>query len=211
MANVKHLKTGDSEPSFDQNDKIHLLSMRFCPYAQRVHLVLNAKKIQYDTTNINLTNKPEWFTKYSPHGNVPALYLKNEAGKPWIYESLIVCDYLDEKYPEVQLYPKDAAQKAIDRLLIQRHDATSMKIFGLLFGRLPDTTTLEKEVFDAIDSFEVELKNRGTTFFGGSSPGMLDFMLWPIYERIGVLRRFLGDKYQFENKRYPKLVSILVH
>jgi pyrimidodiazepine synthase len=44
--------------------------MRFCPYAQRVHLVLDAKGIAYHTIFINLTEKPEWLTEKSPLGKL---------------------------------------------------------------------------------------------------------------------------------------------
>lgn len=44
--------------------------MRFCPYAQRTVLILNAKKVPYEVVNINLTEKPEWLTSKSPFGNV---------------------------------------------------------------------------------------------------------------------------------------------
>lgn len=42
--------------------------MRFCPYAERSVLVLNAKNLQYDVVFINLDNKPEWIFQYSPKG-----------------------------------------------------------------------------------------------------------------------------------------------
>lgn len=45
--------------------------MKFCPYAQRAHLVLDAKKIPYNVCFINLTEKPEWFSKVSALLKVP--------------------------------------------------------------------------------------------------------------------------------------------
>lgn len=64
--------------------------MRFCPYAQRVHLVLEAKGIPYHTININLTEKPDWLFEANPLGKVPALELVNEPGNPFLAESLII-------------------------------------------------------------------------------------------------------------------------
>lgn len=81
--------------------------MRFCPYAHRVHLVLDAKKIPYHSIFINLNDKPEWLTEYSPLGKVPALQLITADGKPALIESLIIAEYLDEMYPEPRLFPKD--------------------------------------------------------------------------------------------------------
>lgn len=92
--------------------------MRFCPYAQRAHLVLEAKNIPYHTTNIDLKKKPEWLPQKSALGKVPALELPGEQ-EP-IIESLIIADYLDEKYPQNPLHSKDPLQKSRDRILVER-------------------------------------------------------------------------------------------
>lgn len=42
--------------------------MRFCPYAQRTILALNAKNVDYEVVNVDLVNKPEWFPRKSPLG-----------------------------------------------------------------------------------------------------------------------------------------------
>lgn len=67
--------------------------------------------------NVNLTEKPEWLYEKSPLGKVPTLEL--ESGD-CIYESMIIADYLDEKYPQRPLYPKDPLKKAKDKLLIDQ-------------------------------------------------------------------------------------------
>lgn len=57
---------GDALPPY--NGKLRLFAMRFCPYAERSVLVLNAKKLEYDLVFVNLDNKPEWVFQYSPKG-----------------------------------------------------------------------------------------------------------------------------------------------
>ncbi|KAJ8937131.1 hypothetical protein NQ318_019393, partial [Aromia moschata] len=71
----------------------------------------------YDIVNINLSSKPDWLYDKSPYGKVPALEL--ETGDV-LYESLIIVDYLDERYHQHQLHAKDPLQKAKDRLLIEQ-------------------------------------------------------------------------------------------
>jgi len=66
--------------------------------------------------NINLYSKPDWYYDKSPYGKVPALELEN--GEV-LYESLIIADYLDEKYRAHVLHSTDPLQKAKDRLLIE--------------------------------------------------------------------------------------------
>lgn len=87
---------GSQIPKFPEDGKLRLYSMRFCPFAQRSHLVLEAKNIPYHTANINLKEKPEWLVQKSPLGKVPALEIPSEKGDPLI-ESLIIADYLDDK------------------------------------------------------------------------------------------------------------------
>lgn len=53
----------------------------------------------------------------SPMGKVPALELDN--GEV-LYESLIIADYLDEKYHAHRLHAKDPLQKAKDQLLLKQ-------------------------------------------------------------------------------------------
>lgn len=58
--------SGDPLPPY--NGKLRIYNMRYCPYAQRTVLVLNAKKIDYEVVNIDLVDKPEWLTSKSLFG-----------------------------------------------------------------------------------------------------------------------------------------------
>jgi len=205
VTETKHFKAGDAEPNFPDDGKLHLISMRFCPYAQRTHIILEAKKIPYHTYNINLAEKPEWLTKYSPLGKVPALGLSNEKGKPFIHESLVIADYLDEKYPEKKLYPKDPLAKAVDKLLIERFNNVSSGFYKIAFGS--NAAEGLTQISNGLDDFEKELEKRGTTFFGGDEPGMLDYMIWPWVERLAVLKYIDGDKFELDKTRFAKLVQ----
>lgn len=125
--------SGSPLPTFANDGKLSLFSMRFCPFAQRAHLVLDAKNIPYNVTNIHLKAKPEWFTQKSPLGKVPALELPEAPGEPLI-ESLVICDFLDEKYPENQLSAKDPLQRARDKILIERFNAFITPFYRIMFS-----------------------------------------------------------------------------
>lgn len=83
----------------------------------------------YDIVNIKLSDKPEWFLEKYPLGKVPAI--ETESGDS-LYESLIISDYLDEKYPERPLQPKDPMQKAKDRILVEHFSKVSITAVFLL-------------------------------------------------------------------------------
>jgi len=175
----KHLGKGSTNPPLVQG-QLRLYSMRFCPYAQRAHLVLDAKKIPHDVVNIKLSDKPEWYFERNPIGKVPAI--ETESGD-CLYESLIIADYLDEKYPERPLQPKDPMQKAKDRILVEHFSKVTANLYKILIGT---DCTCDAIVTD-LDLFEKELTVRATRFFGGDLPGMLDYMIWPWFEKIDAL------------------------
>lgn len=52
----------------------------------------------------------------NPLAKVPTLKFD---GDKILYESLVICDYLDEKYPEPKLHPSDLYQKSVDRMLVE--------------------------------------------------------------------------------------------
>ena len=76
------------------------------PCAQKVRIVLSEKNLQWEKYEVNLPEKenlsPEYL-KLNPLGVVPTLV---DGGKA-IIESSIICEYLDDKYPEPGLRPDD--------------------------------------------------------------------------------------------------------
>lgn len=176
--------------------------MRFCPYAQRAHLVLNAKKVPHHTVFINLTEKPEWLVEVSPLLKVPALELVAEKDHPALIESLIIAEYLDEKYPQNPLLPKDPLKRAQDKILVERFSGITNAFMKILL----QNTGLD-DFWTVLDIFEEELTKRGTRYFGGNKPGFVDYMIWPWLERLAIIEFVLKDSYSFDEKRFAKLAQ----
>ncbi|KAH8379131.1 hypothetical protein KR009_003209 [Drosophila setifemur] len=207
MSETEHFTVGSAKPVFPDDGIMKLYSMRFCPYAHRVHLVLDAKKVPHHDVYINLKEKPEWFREVSSSTKVPALELAREPGNPVLIESLIICDYLEEKYPQVPLYPKDPLKKAQDKILVERFGQFISAIYKLLLHDNPAELG-NTDLYAGLDIYEEELKLRGTDYFGGESPGMLDYMIWPWCERFGGLKYELGDGVDLDPARFGTLVGI---
>lgn len=201
--NGPHLRKGSKQPPAQPKGKLRLYSNRFCPYSQRVMLVLDSKKIAYDVVNINLYSKPDWFYDKSPFGKVPALELENG---DVLFESLIIADYLDEKYRAHHLHSTDPLQKAKDRLLIEEFNRVVNTMYKVLtsIGRV--NLEDDEAVANGLVRFDRELANRGTPFFGGSKPGMLDLMIWPWCERAEILKLF-GNANLLKKDKYRKLLE----
>lgn len=177
--------------------------MRFCPYAARVHLVLDAKNLPYHTVNIHLNDKPEWLFAANPLGKVPALQLVDKPNKPFVYESMLIAEYLDEVHPDNKLYPIDPFAKLQEKLWIERFGPVATKFHQTFV----DGVAAWNDILDGLDEFEKELKRRDTIYFGGVKPNILDYAIWPWFTRTEVADQIFGDGCEFSEKRFPKLVN----
>ena len=96
---------------------IKLYDFASSPNCQRVIVVLEEKKLPYEKVPVDLKKmeqkKPD-FLKLNPYGKVPVII----DGSTVLYESLIINDYLEEKYPETPLMPKDPGKRAKARILL---------------------------------------------------------------------------------------------
>lgn len=184
--------------------------MRFCPFAHRVHLVLNAKNIPYHVIYINLSDKPEWYAEVNPNGKVPAVQLVHEPYSPFLVESMIICEYLDEKFPDVHLYPRDPLDKAQTKIWIERFGPIAGSFYRLVYEKNAEDVNdkLLNDLYVGLKPFEEELTKRGTEFFGGQNPNILDYAIWPWFERLGILSTIVGEKFQFDHNNFPSLVSV---
>jgi len=93
-----------------------------CPYCARVRIVLAQKGLSYETVVVDLDDRPAWIYAKNPLGKVPVL----EEDDLVLPESVVIMEYLEERYPEPALWPADPAARAAGRLLVER--------FGRLSG-----------------------------------------------------------------------------
>lgn len=198
---------GSEQPALPKDGLLRLYSMRFCPYAARAHLVLDAKSIPHHTLNINLSDKPDWLFDVNPIGKVPAVHLVNEPDAPFLSESLIIMEYLDEKYPEPKLMSSNPLQRAQDRLWIERFNGVA-GAFHRGSVNTADPLKAWQDVLIALDPFETELKRRGTVLFGGSTPNIIDYAIWPWLQRVDISKEIFGPGCEFDKEKYPALVGI---
>ena len=96
---------------------IKLYDFKSSPNCQRVKVVLAEKNLTYEIVPVDLRKqeqkKPEYL-KLNPYGKVPVLTDDFTV----LYESLIINEYLNEKYPDPPLMSKDPGGKAKARILI---------------------------------------------------------------------------------------------
>jgi glutathione S-transferase len=95
---------------------IKLYDFKASPNCQRVKIVLAEKTLPYEIVPIDLRKQeqktPE-FLKLNPYGKVPALTDEGTV----LYESCVINEYLNEKYPNPALMPADFGKRAKARIL----------------------------------------------------------------------------------------------
>ena len=101
-----------------------------CPYCARVRIVLAEKGLEHETVVVDLDDRPTWIYEKNPLGRVPVL----EEDTFVLPESVVINEYLEERYPRPPLWPADPAERAAGRLLVERFDQLSRPYYALRRG-----------------------------------------------------------------------------
>ena len=91
-----------------------LYSGTTCPFSQRCRFVLFEKGMDFEIRDVDLFNKPEDVNVMNPYGQVPILVERDLI----LYESNIINEYIDERFPHPQLMPGDPVARARVRLFL---------------------------------------------------------------------------------------------
>ncbi len=91
-----------------------LYSGTTCPFSQRCRFVLFEKGMDFEIRDVDLYNKPEDIAIMNPYGQVPILVERDLI----LYESNIINEYIDERFPHPQLMPADPVMRARARLFL---------------------------------------------------------------------------------------------
>lgn len=156
-----------------------LYSGTTCPFSQRCRFVLFEKGMDFDIRDVDLFNKPEDISVMNPYGQVPILVERDLI----LYESNIINEYIDERFPHPQLMPADPVQRARARLL------------PLNFERelFVNVEPLEKQDPKRIDKARVVVRDRlsqlapvvaKSKFMLGEDFSMIDVALAPLLWRL---------------------------
>jgi len=114
---------------------IRLCGFHISNYHNKVRIALLEKGIEHVDDSSCHPSQEEAFLARSPMGKVPFL----EVDEKRMSESQVICEYLEEAYPERPLYPKDPFQRAKVRELIafmELHlELVVRRLYPVLFGR----------------------------------------------------------------------------
>jgi RNA polymerase-associated protein len=89
-----------------------------CAYNHRVRFVLSEKGIAADIEYVDIARPPNDFLALNPTGVIPTMVDRDLV----LYDSCIIMEYLDERFPHPPLHPIDPVARARARMLIHRID-----------------------------------------------------------------------------------------
>ena len=124
----------DADYSWGTSTMMNLYSGTTCPFSHRCRIVLYEKQMDFQVIDVDLFNKPEDIAVINPYNRVPVLVDRDLV----LYESNIINEYIDERFPHPQLMPPDPQTRAKARQLLY---------------------TMEHELFSHIDALDRNLKS----------------------------------------------------
>lgn len=156
---------------------LKLYDFESSPNCQRVKVVLAEKNLPYEIVPIDLRKQeqktPEYL-KLNPYGKVPVLTDDTTV----LYESLVINEYLEEKYPNPPLMPKDLGRKAKARILVDYGMAHFDSPYQKLRMELTkDPKEQNQQVIDSAKSDLKKLLQRFENEIGDQQYLMGDFSL----------------------------------
>lgn len=156
------------------------------PFVRKLCLCLIEKGLDYELEVVMPFGQPDWFRELNPLGRIPAF----RDGDLKLADSSVICQYLEERYPEhMQLYGDGAEQRARVRWLEKYADyeLAPLCTFTVFRNRVLKATmgqpcdeekvqqTLKDKLPNHFDYFEATLGN--APYFLGEQLSMADLAL----------------------------------
>lgn len=174
-----------------------LVSHLLCPYVQRAAIALREKNVPFERIVIDLANKPQWFLDISPLGKVPLLKVRRpEGGEAVLFESNVICEYLEETQPGARLHPEDALTRAQHRAWMEFGSAILGDLWG--YETTQDAAVFEQKRQALLAKFQrVEAALGEGPYFAGGSFSLVDAVFAPVFRYFEVFDA-ISDSHIFD-------------
>jgi len=157
-----------------------LISHILCPFVQRAAIILNEKGVEFERINIDLAAKPDWFLAISPTGKVPLLKVKTGENEVVLFESVAICEYLDETQDGPKIHSVNPLLRAQHRAWVEFGTTTLGDAWQLLNAKDKEAAALKVDALRArLATVEAALRNG--PYFAGDSFSMVDAVFAPIF------------------------------
>ena len=149
------------------------------PFSHLARIVLAEKNVSYEINIIEPNMLPEDLIDLNPYNSVPTLVDRDLV----LYDSRVIMEYLDERFPHPPLMPVDPVSRARSRLMLHRIDHDWYSLLPDLLG------TDEKKKDKAIAEFQNSLASIAPIFeampyFMSEDFSLVDCSIAPLIYRL---------------------------
>ncbi len=152
----------------------------------RVRLILAAKGVTYEREMVDPAHPPEDLVELNPYGDVPTLVERDMV----LYDTPVVCEYLDERYPHPPLMPIDPLSRARLRLAAARIEYDWLPLVDEIREGGRNATTarrhLREQLLTSVPLFKM------ARFFLNPELSLTDCLVAPVIWRLPMLGVDLG-------------------
>lgn len=167
-----------------------LFSKPTCIHSHRARIVLNEKSINIEISSIDGPELPEDLLDLNPYHTVPTLVDRDLV----LYDSRVIIEYLDERFPHPPLMPVDPVTRAQFRLALFRIE-TDWYQFAEQYDADGDRKLasksrkmLRESILASVDLFAAD------KFFLSNDFSLVDCSIAPILWRLPIYGIDLGNQ-----------------
>lgn len=167
-----------------------LYSDPVCPFSHQARIVIKEKNIEAETISLIEGEWPEEVAAANPYGTGPTLLDRDLV----LFDSRIIIDYLDERFPHPPLMPVDPVARAKTRLMLHRIDKDWYSLWNALSGKEKGKSskaarkTLQEDLTVLAPLFEE------SPYFMSNEFSVLDCSIAPLLWRLSSLNIKLPSK-----------------
>lgn len=179
------------------------------PFVRKVLFALERKQLPYELVPLNPRDLPQDYSEINPAMKIPAY----KDAEVTLADSSIICEYLEDRYPDIRIYPINAIEKARCRWFEEYADTTMFDhttplvnekgVKGVILKQPIDEalveTVIEEKIPPIIDYLETELKGR--EYLAADQLTIADVAVSGIFVNTGLVG------YEIDGYRWPSVWS----
>ena len=151
------------------------------PYSHRVRLVLAEKNITVEVLDVDPLAISDDIMDLNPYGTMPTLVDRDLV----LYESRIIMEYLDERFPHPPLMPVDPVSKASSRLFLHRVDHDWYRLMDQILAGGKQAGKARKELRESLTVTAPVFASK--PFFMSTDFSLVDCSIGPLLWRLPLL------------------------
>ena len=150
-------------------------------YSHRVRIVLAEKGVTVDIEDIDPNNVTQEILEANPYGTLPTLVDRDLA----LYESKVVMEYLDERFPHPPLMPVYPVSRGQSRLMMHRIEQDWYSLAARIFRGEGDVEAARNDLREALLSLAPVFGEM--PYFMSEEFSLVDCYLAPLLWRLPAL------------------------